>query len=1324
MMTEYNKANTAVDFDPFSGDTIEKIVPATESQKEIFASCILGGEDANLAYNESLSLYFTGKLNEDALRKSLADLELRHESLRATFMEDGSKMIIYESRCLQLNCQDLEALDTSAQQHTLEKYHNDDARLAFDLLNGPLIRAALFRLSAEERVLTLTAHHIICDGWSFGILLEDLSKLYNAHCSGLLSLEKPLLFSDYVLRSLQYEQSGEYEGTLNYWKKEYEGSIPVFEIPPDFPRPPIRTYKSRRDDFVMPEDVAEAIKKTGARYGSSFVNTLMTAFEILLYKITRNPDVFIGLPTAGQAATEMYNLIGHCVNFLPLRSYVDQEHSFAEYLKKRKSKTLRDYEHQQFTFGTLVRELRLNRDVSRIPLTPISFNIDIGMVSAVAFEGLSYKTVYNKKVASTFEVFVNVNNDENGYVFQWAYNTALYKPATIASLMDKYVYLLEQIIQNPEKIISELEIDRYLLGNANTVPFNQNTTVVSLFEDTASKYSDHIALVFGKDQLTYAELNAKVNRLARYLIEKGLRKGDVVNIVMQRSMEAIVSIFAVLKCGAVYVPIDSTYPKARIDFMVEDTDAVMVITYSAFQGLYTKRAKEVLIERAFVASDAYPDDNVGVLVSGEDLMYILYTSGSTGTPKGAMIRHRNMVHFLKGMQDVMHIDRSFRMSAVYSISFDPSGGDYYMALTNGATLVIADSETLKDGEKLLDYIISNRLTYFKATPSVYKLLLDSGWNKKLPITFVSGGEALAPHLAAQLLERCNALYNVYGPTEVTIISAVSRVRDASDITIGKPITNTSVYVLDENLNPVTNNQVGELYIGGGGVGLGYYKRDELTSERFLPNKFDNGIIYKTGDLVRLKDAGEIVYIGRIDHQVKVRGFRIELGEIEYNLSLLPEVKDVAVAVKEDKHGEKSIVAYIIPKKEGLVIDKEQIIFWRKALGEHLPDYMIPNEWVYMSEFPLTPNGKIDRNALFDAAIAPRTIALSSSKAKEKPPTPLQKIMQDIWQEELNLPQVGLYDDFFLLGGHSMKALKVMRRLREETGVQLPLASLFQHATIAGLSGLLEHKEDLQFKLLVGIKTTGNKIPVYLIHGGALNILLYKSLSRFLDEEQPLYGIQAMGLDGDLSGLKDIDTIAHRYVREIVNQNPTGPYIIAGYSLGGIIAVEMVRQLIEMGKDVKMLGILDTNVSGRRSGRSLGAKLQRQAKKFGHIFKSFLQYPAEVFKYQMFILGEKLNTPVFGSYDEDEQVHDYPESVSNAYHKAYCAYKLTPLNVEVHLFRVKKRIYFVDDPVNLGWKEYALKGVKIHDVPGDHKTFLWEPYNQAFAQELQKVVNML
>lgn len=1337
-MTVERSNNTLVEFDPFAGDVIEKIVPATESQKEIFASCVLGGENANLAYNLSLSLHFTGRLNENALRKSIGQLHQRHESLRATFTEDGAQMIIYESRSVDLPHQNLEAFDKTAQQDILDQYHEQNARSPFDLFNGPLTRFALFRFSSEEYLLTITVHHIICDGWSLGILLEDLSRLYNAACLGQLPAVKPLLFSDYVIRSVEYEQSKEYHEALNYWKREYQGDVPVFEIPSDFPRPARRTYTGTRENFILPAATANEIKKIGARYGSSFVNTLMSVFEILLFKYSGSADVVIGLPTAGQAAKEMYDLIGHCVNFLPLRSQPRPEQPFAAYLKQRKSKTLVDYEHQQFTFGTLLKELKIDRDPSRIPLTPMSFNIDIGMNKQVVFENLSYKVVSNKRVAETFEIFLNITDCEEGYEFQWSYNTQLFKPATIKGLMQKYEYILQQIIKQPEVLIADVKLVNEDIILSQLEQWNQTSqplpegTVVNLFESIVHSDADRVALKFQTDTYTYKTLNESANRLAHYLISQGVKKGDTVGVVLERSAQVVAVLLGVLKCGASYLPIDPEFPEDRISFMLEDSGAPLVVTSTPVSQKLSKLSSvRIHIDQLQAEIQAADASNPDISIQNDDLAYILYTSGSTGKPKGVMVSHENLFNFLLGMKRIFNTGTQTQLLSVTTISFDIAGLELYLPLISGGRVVLADTVATKSSKALIELLSAEGINMMQATPATYKIMLQDQWPSNDALVLLCGGEALSKNMADALLHKCGRLFNMYGPTETTIWSTVKEMLPGDAIvSIGKPIQNTTVYILDKDYGVLPPGSEGEIFIGGKSVALGYHNRADLTKERFIADTFSGekgGRLYKTGDLGRYLENGDLICLGRSDNQAKIRGYRIELGEIEHYISKIAGIKDAVVKVEDGETDSPKLVAYIVPSDIATLnngeVTKDEVLRWREALSKMLPDYMLPNLWMKLKEFPLTPNKKIDRNALHYAQAGP---AKTEPGKKKEALTALISEITTIWEEEIGIKGIEPHDNFFELGGHSMIAVKVMNRVSKQTNTKLPIASLFEYPTIASLSKLLDDSTNVKHKSLVPIKTSGSRPPIYLVHGGALNIFLYKSLEPFLSEDQPLYGIQALGLDGDLSHLSSIESIVNKYLEEVLEQNPDGPYILIGYSYGGIIAFEMARKLLDMGKEIKMVGIMDTNVSERVESEQKPGRvvrfLKRQAKKTIFFGGNLLSSPREVLKYQWTILNKKLNKNFKEA--EDEQIYDYPLPVIEAYDNAYCKFILKPLNIKVHLFRVKERTYYVDDRTYLGWLNYAKKGVAVYDVRGDHKTFIQPPHNEHLIKMIEKIISTI
>ncbi|MBL4676115.1 MAG: amino acid adenylation domain-containing protein, partial [Mucilaginibacter sp.] len=711
--------------------------------------------------------------------------------------------------------------------------------------------------------------------------------------------------------------------------------------------------------------------------------------------------------------------------------------------------------------------------------------------------------------------------------------------------------------------------------NITSIAYPKEKALFDLFTESVNLYPTHAALTFHQASYTYQQLNDIVNRLTRYLIENGAGKGIVIGLALDRTAEMVISLLAIQKSGSIYVPLDPEYPKDRIEFMLDDSSASILLTSKKYTGHFASSTKEVLIEDALEASEDYSTDEPDKTVTGDDLAYILYTSGSTGKPKGVQIAHHSLVNMMLSFQKQPGITAQDKVLAVATISFDIAGIDLYLPLSVGAEIVLADSITAKDGRALLDIVRTQGISILQATPYTWRMMLEVGWEEQLPLKVFTGGEALAKDLAERLIPRSKEVWNLYGPTETTIYSVIKHITDANDVTIGWPVDNTQIYILDENKNNLPVGEIGEIYIGGVGVASqGYLNRPELNAERFIDNPFAEGEkIYRTGDLAKLKPDGDIVYLGRIDHQVKVRGYRIELGEIEHNLGKQEDIKQAVVIAREDTPGIPRLVAYVLLESgQTGTPDKAMLNNWDKALLDVLPEYMVPDDYVLLDIIPSTPNGKIDRKAL----PKPDYSQITRDGEYVAPRTSNEKLVAEIWEELMGLEKVSIFDNFFQLGGRSLVAVKIMARLEKETGKRLPLATLFEHSTVEKLANRLEiDAEAITWESLVPIKPQGNKMPLYIVHGAGLNVLLFNALAMHMDDEQPVYGLQAKGLNGIDEPLDVMEEIAANYVEEIINHDPVGPYAVAGYSLGGLIAYEMAKQMIAMGKDVRMLAMFDT-----------------------------------------------------------------------------------------------------------------------------------------------------
>ncbi|WP_114789083.1 amino acid adenylation domain-containing protein [Niabella yanshanensis] len=1318
-------------FNPFGGNPIEKAISTTEAQREILASCIIGGSSANLAYNESVSIVLTGAVKADVLEKAAQELVARNEALRSSFNAEGTQMLIYFSQQLLFSYNDLSTEDPERADELISDFVAADASAIFDLFNGPLIRFALFKKSENRYILIITAHHVVCDGWSFGTLLEEISGIYNALLNKSELPLRPLLYSDYVQKTSAFTYTKAYELIQNYWLTAYRNNIPAFEIQPDFPRPKQRTYNADRYDYTLPDDVASLAKKTGAKYGGSWVNTMMTIFEILLYKYTGNNDIVIGLAAAGQPFAEMYKLIGHCVHTLPLRSQPQDGYTFAEYLKTRKSKILEDLENQQFTFGSLLEKLNVRRDPSRIPLMPLCFNIDIGMDRNVRFQEAAHEIVYNPRNFETFEIFLNITENKRGYDFQWSYNKQLYSLDTIKGLMQKFTYLLEQVVADPEQKIEELKLEpkqvlatereqeKYAYGEFSA------RTIVDILTDRVRERPANIAVVSGNKTVTYQELDERSNRLAHYLISRGAKKEDLVGLCIERHIDMIVAIIGIIKCGAAYVPIAPDYPRDRIAYILKDCGAKILVSTVNLQHLVEgfDSVQTIYADEPTGILTGLPSVRPGVSIKPDNILYVIYTSGSTGNPKGVLIEHRNVVRLFFNDTPLFDFKETDVWCMFHSFNFDFSVWEMFGALLFGGKLVMVPADYTRDAALFYNLIKKERLTVLNQTPSFFNVLQETALEKEALKTIryvIFGGEALYPSMLkkwSDVYTWCK-LINMYGITETTVhvtYKEITAKEIHSNISnIGKPIPTLQCLILDDHFQPVPVGVTGELFVTGEGVARGYLNRPELTEERFMINPFrKNERMYRSGDLARWLPDGNIEYLGRRDLQVKIRGFRIELGEIESRILEIKEVRAAVVLAKDSEKIGQYLVAYVIPENEQILPDREG---WQSILGKSLPGYMVPGFYVTMERFPLTANGKIDRNAF------PEPHEPSSRQHEyQAPESQVEKKLVQVWSELLGVEKVGINDDFFELGGHSMVAIKVMNRINSEMNIKLPIASLFQYPTIASFANLLKDKSLFEYKILVEIKKSGTKPPIYLIHGGALNILLYKNLKPFLSNNQPLYGIQALGLDGDLRHLDHIESIASRYLDEILRQNPDGPYILIGYSYSGVVVYEMARQLLAAGKKIKMIGILDTNVSNRDLPDGVVDrmlfKIKRQIKKGIFIGSNLFRDPAKVIRYQWALLTKQFNK------NEEELIYDYGGEVVEAYDRAYKTYKMVPSSaIKVHLFRVKERIYFIDDFKYLGWKRYAIGGVTVHEIDGDHKTFLLPPHNKKLIEEIEKTLS--
>jgi len=930
-----------------------------------------------------------------------------------------------------------------------------EIRHQFDFVRGPLLRVGVLQLSEQHHLLVVVVHHIICDGWSLGVLVRELGEIYSANSRGArLTLLPATQFSEYAQRQTAQRKGREWAAAESYWLQQFADSVPVLELPTDRPRPANRTYAGARQVHAFPPSLASGLRRLSAERGCTTFTTLLAAFNVLLHRLSGQDDLVVGVPAAGQIVSGIKNLVGHCAHLLPVRSRVEPRQTFASYLAAVRQATLNAFEHQMYPFGNLIRKLNLPRDPNRVPLANVTFNAG-RMRGKLNFGALQVEVVANPKRFVNFDINFNVSETDTDFSLDCYYSTELFDEATIARLLNQYENLLERIIADPDgrigglPLLSETERHQLLVEwNDTALEYPQDKCIHELFEAQVERTPDAVALAHD-NKLTYRELNSQANRVAQHLHSLDVRPETLVGLCVDRTPGMVVGLLAILKAGGAYVPLDPSYPRERLAFILEDTRARVLLTTQSlrerlgfdFPGLTT-----VCLDAEDHASGLADHSTIpSSKATSNNLAYVIYTSGSTGKPKGVAIEHRSAVAFLHWARSVFSPEELAGVLASTSICFDLSVFELFVPLSWGGTVVLAENALQ------LPNLPAHDVTLINSIPSAMSELLRMGGVPESVRTINLAGEPLSTSLVQQLYELpgLKKVYDLYGPSESTTYSTFTLRMPRDRATIGRPIGNTQVYILDQDLQPLPVGVPGELFIGGDGLARGYLNRPELTAERFIGNPFNadpSARIYRTGDRARYLADGNIEFLGRKDHQVKVRGFRIELGEIEAALRQHAAVSESVVVARQDSPGDTRLVAYVVAKPGAT----DNVSDLRQFLKEKLPVYMVPNAFVFLEKLPLTPNGKIDRRAL-----PPPDVAHSGLEPSSEPRTPTEATLAGIWRDVLGLKQVGANDNFFELGGHSLLVTQVVSRIREIFQVDLPMRRLFEQPTIAAAAAAVE-----------------------------------------------------------------------------------------------------------------------------------------------------------------------------------------------------------------------------------------------------------------------------
>lgn len=1288
-------------------------------------------EPGSPVYNRPLALRLTGSLDEFALRRAVQTIVDRHEVLRARFkVRDGQpEQVISPTLALNMAFVDLSDLSRSEGKSHARGLATEEALRPFNLAQDSVLRATLLRLGKQEHVLLLVFHHIAFDAWSARVLIGEFAKLYRALSTGsspaLAAL--PIQYSDFANWQRQRLEGELLERQLLYWRQQLSGCVPV-SLPTDRPRPVTLSHRGGCTKMFLPETLTDSLMVLSGRENSTLFMVLLAAFQVLLSRYTACDDVAVGSALAGRNRVETEELIGIFINILVLRTDLSRNPTFRELLGRVREACRGTYSHQDLPYEKLVQELRPEHELRSLSPFQVMFNLENLREEKIEILGLRIEEFEFDVPLAVCDLTLEIVQKDRQLKCSFTYSTDLFDRGTIERMAGHYRTLLQAIVAEPDGRIALLPLltpaERHPIlveWNGTEVEYPRDATLQELFEAQAQLRPEAVALTLAGQNLTYGELNRKANRLAHQLRGWGVGLESRVGICVERSLEMVVGLLAILKAGGACVPLDPAYPKERLAFMLEDAGIHVLLTNERVKHVVPQRnVRLACLDRLEDSHPGSDNHNPRFGVKPDHVAYVLYTSGSTGTPKGVEVLHRGIVRLLCGT-DYIRFGPDEVFLQLSSISFDASTFEIWGALLHGGRCVLFPNR-VPDLAQLRAVLKKENVTTLWLTPAVFNMVIDAAPDALSPVRqLLVGGEALSvPHTCRALSLLPNTdLVNGYGPTESTTFACCYRIPRtqsllASSIPIGRPIANTHVYILDRYLQPVPIGIAGELHLGGDGLARGYLNRPEITCQKFIPNPFSTqpgARLYKTGDLCRYLPDGNIEFLGRLDNQVKIRGFRIELGEIESALAEHPAVSAAAVVVREEIPGEKRLVAYIVPHHP------ESPPTWkvlRDFLKEKLPDYMVPTDFLTMKALPLTPSGKLDRREL---------PVRSASRRAEKhyvPPRNLHELqLARIWEEILDVRPIGIEHDFFDLGGHSLLAVRMMNRIENAYGKCLPLAILFQEATIKHLVECLRTAgvREVQSQIVL-VQPGGSHPPFFFLHGNWWGRALYCcKLARLIGQEQPFYAVMPNGSDGKPL-LPTVEAMAEENIKRLIALQPQGPYFLGGYCNGGLVAYEMARQMEQQGLKVALVILVDSGVPRqfnwfkaliRCGGWLAGIDVDVQTGVFERL-RGYLVHAQVAYREgglgKVLILGlrtarrdlsRQLGTP------PEEREHRRREVRFN---RIVLNYQPRPHPGRVVLLLTKALQRSFSRDRTAGWGKLASQ-LEVHEVPGDHNTWKTE-----------------
>jgi len=1289
-------------------------------------------DPGNPAYNRPYVLRFTGLLRSDILQRSLNLILLRHDILGAQFSADNGipYFVITPHEDIGLKVTDISGLAESDQAAALDSIILDEARRSFDLKSNRPVRFELIHSSATEHVLVAVFHHLVFDGWSAQILLRELAVSYNAylHSSEPILPDLPINFAEYASTQRELLSGPALDRELAYWKGLFPVEPPVLELPLDRPRPLLQEHIGSAYVFAMPVELTDNIKTFCRSERVTLFMYLLTILKILMFRYTHQQEIVVGCLAAGRSDIDAEKLIGFFVNTLPVKTTLEGNLSFRELLLRVRVAALGTFSHQQVPYAKLLAELSPSRNQNINPLFQVMLNLHNMPRTVTTVEGLTIEELDYDYGISPVDICLKVTEQNGTIVCNLIYDTEIFEVETIARMASHFQMIIQGSVADPDEKISRLPLltdtERISLlkgASRGLVAPCHKKCIHQYFEEQAALAPQKIALLFGDRELTYGELNKRANRLAHYLQEKGVGSEAIVAVGLEQSLDRIVCLLAVLKAGGAYLPLDVLYPAERLSFMLEDSKTEYILVSQATEARVEKSGTcKVCLEADLADIIRQSEDDLSCTTGPDNLAYVIYTSGSTGNPKGVAVLHKGITRLVKDI-DYAHLGPEEVFLQLTTIAFDVSAFEIYGSLLNGGKLVMMDSDrpSMADiGTKIEQY----KVTSLCIAPETLQALLDECRHELLGLRQVlAAGDVLPVALAVRFRERlpdCR-LINAYGPTENSVYTTAYAVDSVSSddryVPIGRPIAADCVYILDKHLELLPVRIIGELYAAGDGVAREYLHNPKLTADRFVSNPFStepDSRLYKTGDLARYLPDGNIEFVGRADNQVKIRGCRIELREIETVVCQHPDIKHCIMTVSTNQEGLKTLVAYVV-MTESVQLRQNELRSFAKL---KLPDYMVPSLYIAISQVPLTPAGKLDRQALPEPQFA-----ADSGRKTVAPRSNTEKRLVKIWANLLKLPKVSVQDGFFDLGGHSLLAMKLFADIERTFNKKLPVSILFQEDTIEKLAAVIDGDILLSATAnLVPIQSLGKKLPLFCVHDIDGEVIAYRNLALYLGKDQPLYGLKLGLIDVTQISVEDL---AEKYIGEIRKVQPRGPYLLAGHSFGGIVVFEMSQQLSRQGQDISLVAIFDTqnpqNNRFRQGALPRKTFSERLAKSYRKFINSGTTDIPQYISAKLKAEGNRFNKRITNLLIRRNRLEKLrQENIRQALLRAHHEYRPVWYSGTITLFRAMENDFFQETDDDLGWREVANK-VTVHNVPGDHGTMIAQQNSLALVTHLKE-----